>query len=64
MYNNPFLYQSISRPSFLSRLLGRSSSVGLARSFNWGNIINGSSGYNCVTGTVVNSLGDVEVVSE
>ena len=34
------------------------------RSFNWGDIVNWSSGYNFVTGTVVNSIGNVEVVSE
>ena len=35
-----------------------------SRSFNWGDIVNWSSGYNFVTGTVVNSNGNVEVVSE
>ena len=34
------------------------------KSFNWGRIVNGSSGYDFVTGTVVNSNGNVEVVSE
>ena len=34
------------------------------RSFNWGDIVNWSSGYNFVTGTVVNDNGNVEVVSE
>ena len=34
------------------------------RSFDWGYIVNDSSGYNFVTGTVVNSNGNVEVVSE
>ena len=34
------------------------------RSFNWGDIVNNSSGYDFVTGTVVNSNGNVEVVSE
>ncbi len=33
------------------------------RSFNWGLIINIVSGYNFVTGTVINSLGNIEVVS-
>ena len=33
-------------------------------SFDWGYIINGSSGYNFVTGTVVNSYGNVEITSE
>ena len=34
------------------------------RSFNWGDIVNWHSGYNFITGTVVNSNGNVEVVSE
>ena len=34
------------------------------KSFDWGYIVNGSYGYNFVTGTVVNSYGNVEVVSE
>ena len=34
------------------------------KSFDWGDIVNWSSGYNFVTGTVVNSYGNVEVVSE
>ena len=34
------------------------------KSFDWGYIINWSSGYNFVTGTVVNRYGNVEVVSE
>ena len=34
------------------------------KSFDWGYIVNDSSGYNFVTGTVVNSNGNVEVVSE
>ena len=33
------------------------------KSFDWGDIVNGSSGYNFVTGTVVNSSGNVEVVN-
>ena len=33
------------------------------KSFNWGLIINNVSGYNFVTGTVINSLGNIEVVS-
>ena len=33
------------------------------KSFNWGQIINGASGYNFVTGTVISSYGNVEVVS-
>ena len=39
MYNNPFIYQNLARPSFISRLLGRSGSVGLTNSLNWGNIL-------------------------
>ena len=34
------------------------------KSFDWGSIVNNSYGYNFVTGTVVNSYGNVEVVSE
>ena len=34
------------------------------RTFDWGYIINGSSGYNFVTGTVVNDAGNVEITSE
>ena len=33
------------------------------KSFDWGYIVNLSSGYNFVTGTVVNSNGNVEVVN-
>ena len=33
------------------------------RSFNWGDIVNWDSGYNFITGTVVNSSGNVEVVN-
>ena len=33
------------------------------RTFDWGSIINGSSGYNFVTGTVVNAVGNVSVTS-
>ena len=33
------------------------------KSFDWGYIVNNSSGYNFVTGTVVNSYGNVEVVN-
>ena len=35
-----------------------------SNSFDWGNIINGSSGYNFVTGTVENGRGNVEITSE
>ena len=34
------------------------------RSFDWGQIINGTSGYSFVSGTVINSYGNVEVVSQ
>ena len=34
------------------------------KSFDWGDIVNNSSGYNFVTGTIVNDNGNVEVVSE
>jgi len=32
------------------------------RSFNWGAIINGTSGYNFITGTVYNNNGNVEIL--
>ena len=34
------------------------------KSFDWGKIVNGSYGYNFITGTVVNSVGNIEVVAE
>ena len=34
------------------------------KSFDWGSIVNNSSGYNFITGTILNSYGNVEVVSE
>lgn len=39
MYNNPFMYQNFARPSFISRLLGRSSSIGLDKTINFSNIL-------------------------
>lgn len=39
MFNNPYMYQSLARPSLISRLLGRSGAVRAAGSFNWGNIL-------------------------
>ena len=33
-------------------------------SFNWGNIINNTSGYEFIAGTVVNDVGNVEITSE
>lgn len=38
MFNNPFLYQNMARPSLFSRLLGRSSIASAGR-LNWGNIL-------------------------
>ena len=34
------------------------------KSFDWGNIINKSSGYNFATGTVINDIGNVEITSK
>lgn len=40
MYNNPFMYQSLARPSFISRLLGRTGAArGISSGINWGNIL-------------------------
>ena len=53
-----FLKKSFSNPN-LTKIINKT-----GKSFDWGYIVNGSSGYNFVTGTVVNSYGNVEVVSE
>lgn len=34
------------------------------RSFNWGNTITGTSGYEFITGTVGRSTGNIEITSE
>ncbi len=40
MYNNPYIYQTLARPSLISRLFGRTgAAVGAARTLNWGNIL-------------------------
>lgn len=39
MFNNPYMYQNIARPSLFSRLLGRSGMSRAAGGFNWGNIL-------------------------
>ncbi|MDO5003144.1 MAG: VrrA/YqfQ family protein [bacterium] len=40
MYNNPFIYQSLYRPSLISRLFGGASAArGIAGGINWGNIL-------------------------
>ena len=55
--NNAFLKGAYWSPS-LTTIVNQTD-----RSFDWGQIINGTSGYNFVTGTVINSYGNVEVVS-
>lgn len=40
MYNNPFMYQNLYKPSFLSRLFGGAGAMrGAASGINWGNIL-------------------------
>ena len=40
MYNNPFIYQSLYRPSLIARLFGGASAArGIAGGINWGNIL-------------------------
>ena len=53
-----FLKKSFSNPN-LTKIINKT-----GKSFDWGYIVNWSSGYNFVTGTVVNDNGNVEVVSE
>ena len=53
-----FLKKSFSNPN-LTKIINKT-----GKSFDWGDIVNWSSGYNFVTGTVVNDNGNVEVVSE
>ena len=56
--SSAFLKNVSSNPN-LTKIINKT-----GKSFDWGYIVNGSSGYNFVTGTVVNSYGNVEVVSE
>ena len=56
--SSAFLKKDSSNPN-LTKIINKT-----GRSFNWGDIVNNSSGYDFVTGTVVNSSGNVEVVSE
>ena len=53
-----FQKESFSNPN-LTKIINKT-----GKSFDWGDIVNWSSGYNFVTGTVVNDNGNVEVVSE
>ena len=53
-----FLKKSFSNPN-LTKIINKT-----GKSFDWWDIVNWSSGYNFVTGTVVNDNGNVEVVSE
>ena len=56
--NDAFRKYDSSNPN-LTKIINKT-----GKSFDWGSIVNSSSGYNFVTGTVVNSYGNVEVVSE
>lgn len=39
MFNNPYIYQSMYRPSLISRLFGGSSLINGAKAFNWSNFL-------------------------
>ena len=56
--SSAFLKNVSSNPN-LTKIINKT-----GKSFDWGYIVNNSSGYDFVTGTVVNSNGNVEVVSE
>ena len=56
--SSAFLKNVSSNPN-LTKIINKT-----GKSFDWGYIVNDSSGYDFVTGTVVNSYGNVEVVSE
>ena len=51
-------YKTSTSNSNLTKIVNKT-----GRSFDWGYIINGSSGYNFVAGTVVNAVGNVRVTS-
>ena len=55
---NAFRKDNSSNPN-LTKIINKT-----GRSFDWGIITNWSSGYNFITGTVVNSVGNIEVVAE
>ena len=55
--NDAFRKYDSSNPN-LTKIINKT-----GKSFDWGSIVNSSSGYNFVTGTVVNSNGNVEVVN-
>ena len=55
---NAFRKDNSSNPN-LTKIINKT-----GKSFDWGDIVNNSSGYNFVTGTIVNDNGNVEVVSE
>ena len=56
--NSAFLKNDSSNPN-LTKIINKTGNA-----FNWGYIVSAGSDYNFVTGTVVNSNGNVEVVSE
>ena len=53
-----FYKRSYSNPN-LTKIVNKT-----GNSFNWGNIINNTSGYEFIAGTVVNDVGNVEITSE
>ena len=56
--NSAFFKNDSSNPN-LTKIINKTGNA-----FNWGSIVSAGSDYNFVTGTVVNSNGNVEVVSE
>ena len=52
-------YKTTSSNPNLTKIINKT-----GKSFDWGYIVNDSSAYDFITGTVVNSNGNVEVVSE
>ena len=52
-------YKNSTSNSNLTKIVNKT-----GRSFDWGYIINNSSGYNFAAGTVVNAVGNVEITSE
>ena len=56
--NDAFRKYDSSNPN-LTKIINKT-----GKSFDWGSIVNSSSGYNFITGTILNSYGNVEVVSE
>ena len=55
---NSAFFKNVSSNPNLTKIINKTGNA-----FNWGSIVNSSSGYNFVTGTVVNRYGNVEVVN-